>query len=134
MASNDDLASERGPDDVAPPFLKQYTHWGVILTLSAGLLYFMSTLLSAKPKPPLAPGPPPKRKVVVEPAVVEPVVTFPALKLQGINFNGAHSLALINGTTLAIGERVDQVRLVSVSPDKATVEMGGETNLLILQK
>jgi hypothetical protein len=67
-----------------------------------------------------------------------PVVAFPPLNLQGLTFNGAKSFAIINGFTVGIGEHIGlagtlaQVRVVAVDRDRVTVELDGQTKVLVL--
>jgi hypothetical protein len=60
------------------------------------------------------------------------VVAFPPLNLQGLNFNGAKSFAILNGATVGIGERIGPVRVLAVDRDRVTVELNGQTKVLIL--
>ncbi len=42
---------------------------------------------------------------------------FDGIKIQGIVYSSGHPLALINGKTLTIGERINGVQVVSIDPD-----------------
>lgn len=67
-----------------------------------------------------------------------PAEPFPPLNLQGLNFNGPKSFAIINGATVAIGEPIgnsgthEQVRVVAIDRDRVTVELNGRTKVLAL--
>jgi hypothetical protein len=55
-------------------------------------------------------------------------------KLQGVVFDPGHSTAVINGKTVAEGERVDNARVLSVAKDSAVImNAKGETVVLDLQ-
>lgn len=120
----DDTAAKQEDEGRGLRFLKHYTDWGMILVLSAGLLYLTSAFFRARPKPPQ-----PKPQL----AVTKPAVVFPPLKLQGLEFNGSKSLALIDGMTIGVGQSIGSVKLVEVGRDCVKVEMGGETRVLQLQ-
>jgi hypothetical protein len=128
-------------DDNPLEFLKRYTYWGMMLLLSASLLYVSCTLFHPKAK-----SLSPKarhvvaRKVVKKPPVAvakptvaaKPAVVFPSLTLQGIDFNGHKSLALIDGVTVAVGESIGEAKLVEVGRDYVKVAMNDETRVLRL--
>ena len=47
------------------------------------------------------------------------------MKLTGLVCNGRNSTAAINGFTIRVGERVENVTLVAVEDGKIIVEMNG---------
>ena len=108
-------------------FLGTATHWGLLLGLSACLVYAVLTYRRLHSS--VSAGPPTPRKIVrAEP----PVVAFPTLKLQSIIFQGSRSTAIINGKILCIGEDVSQVQVVEIQRDYVKVALQGQTNLLSL--
>lgn len=111
-------------------FLGHAKYWGVILVLSGGTLYLMCALVHRKPAAPTPP--PPTKAPVVEAKPV--VVTFPELQLQGLVNNGTNSTAIINGTTLCIGEVIGDVRLIAIGREEVTVELAGQTKVLALSR
>jgi hypothetical protein len=103
-------------------------HWGLLLSLSACLVYVHTTYRRLPARRPVE-----ARKIVpvplTEPA---PVVTFPSLRLQSIIFRGTRSSALINGKVLCVGEDVSSVQVVAIEPDHVVVALQGQTNVLAL--
>lgn len=72
----------------------------------------------------------------VPPASSAPAATassklpFPALKLQGIFFRSSNPSALINSQTVFQGEKVQDVKVVNIEPERVTVEWNGQTRVL----
>jgi hypothetical protein len=58
---------------------------------------------------------------------------FPELKLQSIFYNRNNPKAAINGQIHGQNEKIGDVRIVIITPDKVTVEWNGQTKDLILQ-
>ena len=90
------------------------------------------------PLPPPVAAPPPS--TTASPAVVAVAVTppptpppFPELKLQSIFYNRNNPKAAINGQIHGQNEKIGDVRIVIITPDKVTVEWNGQTKDLILQ-
>jgi len=54
------------------------------------------------------------------------------LKLMGIIFNQRNSIALINGQTLAVGDRIDSIRVTKIERDRVSLEWNGHVKILIL--
>jgi hypothetical protein len=54
------------------------------------------------------------------------------LRLQAVIFNPRRPSAIINGRTLFIGDRVEEMRVVSITADSATLVGAGRTNRLRL--
>jgi hypothetical protein len=75
--------------------------------------------LRSEPAPAPAPPPPPP--------------SFPELKLQGIFYSRANPRAIINGQIKAENDHIGEVRIVTITQNKITVEWNGRTNDLILQ-
>jgi hypothetical protein len=76
----------------------------------------------------------------MSPAVVAVAVTpppappaFPALKLQSIFFNRNNPKAAINGQIHGQNELMGDVRILTITPDRVTVEWNGQTKDLILE-
>ena len=87
-----------------------------------------------------APAPPPPPSTTMSPAVVAVAVTpppappaFPALKLQSIFFNRNNPKAAINGQIHGQNELMGDVRILTITPDRVTVEWNGQTKDLILE-
>jgi hypothetical protein len=82
------------------------------------------------PPPNTNPPAPPPVAVVVPPPAPPP---FPDLKLQGIFYNRNNPKAAINGQIRRENELVGDVRIVTITPNKVTVEWNGQTKDLILE-
>ena len=102
-------------------------HWGLLVLVSAGLVYAFSAYRHHHVVRPPAPVVAPPKPVVEAPP---PVVHFPPMKLQSIVFQGERSTALINGKVVSIGEDVDLVQVVAIQADHVTVAFQGQTNEL----
>ena len=50
---------------------------------------------------------------------------FDSLKIQGIVYHAGHSVALINGKALDVGERINGVEVVSIEPSKVVLACNG---------
>jgi hypothetical protein len=74
------------------------------------------------------PAPPPAPDIGSAP--VPP--PFPELKLQGIFFSRSKPRADINGEIHGENELIGEVRIVTISPNKVTVEWKGQTKDLNL--
>ncbi len=66
--------------------------------------------------------------------VVQPVPAPPPLKLQAVIFNPRRPSAIINGKTLFVGDRFDDMRVFSITADTVTLVGGGTTNRLRLSQ
>jgi hypothetical protein len=76
---------------------------------------------------------------VPAPAQPEPVpvpapapLPFPELKLQGIYYNRTNPKAAINGQIRAQNEQIGDVRILTITQNKVTVEWNGQTRDLNL--
>ena len=49
-----------------------------------------------------------------------------AIKVQGVFFRAAQPLALINGKTLQVGDRINGVEILAIHPGKVTLAWAGE--------
>jgi hypothetical protein len=131
-----DAPVEQPAADHPLAFLKSKGYWGVILVLLAAALSCLTTHPSEEPvftvraRPRPRPSPSPSITITNE----RPAVTFPPLELQGLIVNGEKSSALINGRVLRIGEDLNNVVLVAVDPEYATVELEGQTKVLLLRQ
>lgn len=95
------------------------------------------------PAPVPVPAPAPAPVVVTPPPNTNPpapppvaVVTqlpFPELKLQGIFYTRNNPRAAINGQIRRENEQVGEVRIVTITQNKVTVEWNGQTKDLILE-
>jgi len=114
-------AGEPVLEDPLSPF-RCRRYWGVMIMLSAIMLAAISAFRYVRPESkPIASMP-------------EQAATFPPLKLQGVIVHGAKSSALINGQVLFVGDYIGSVRLVAVNTEHATVELNGQTNVLLLSE
>lgn len=55
-----------------------------------------------------------------------PVVGFDSVKVQGVFYRTDNPLAVINGKTLKVGERIRGVEVVAIAPSKVTLNWEGE--------
>lgn len=66
--------------------------------------------------------------------VPEPVppakVEFPKLTLQGISYNAAHPVAMINGKSLSISETIKGAKILSIGPNTVIFEFEGRREAL----
>jgi hypothetical protein len=61
-----------------------------------------------------------------------PLPKLPPLRLQAIIFDPRRPSAMINGATLFIGEKVEDMQVVAIRKDSATLVGLGQTNVLSL--
>jgi len=119
------------PADVSLAWLGKPGYWGQLLALSAVLAYSYTSYRHHQMKPPMVvaakPLPPPAPAPVVAP------VKFPALRLQGIVFQGTRSSALVNGRVLYVGDEISLVQVAAIAPDHVVMVMEGQTNVLQLE-
>jgi len=79
--------------------------------------------------PPTAPSPASN----AVPVTVAAAAPQPApLKLQGILYRPTNPVAVINGKTVGVGDRVDEAIVVSINQSSTLVVVAGETNKLSL--
>lgn len=76
------------------------------------------------------PAPPPASVIAPAPAPQPP--SFPELKLEGIFYNRSNPRAAINGELRRENEQVGEVRIVTITSNKVTVEWNGQTRDLIM--
>ena len=70
---------------------------------------------------------------IVSPATVVASTPPPApLKLQGILYRQTNPVAVINGKTVGVGDRVGEATVTAIRPDSTDVVVGGETIKLSL--
>lgn len=70
--------------------------------------------------PPAAPAPTPP------PPAMASANGFDAVKVQGVFYRTARPLVLINGKTLQVGDRIQEVAIVAIEPSKVTLAWAGE--------
>ena len=101
-----------------------------------------ATVVTADSKPKFfAPPPPalPPATIPAEPgtntlpATVEPPPPL-APKLQGISFHSTHPLAVVNGKTVVIGDRVGGFRVLAITRSSVTLGSATATNVLSLSE
>jgi len=68
----------------------------------------------------------------VGPLTQPPSAQAAPLKLQGIFFHPTRPAAMISGNTVYIGDQVGNLRVVAIDQQSATLEAGGQTNILKL--
>jgi hypothetical protein len=83
--------------------------------------------------------PPIVEQVVAAPVTNPPAVTaessppsMPAIKLQGIFYRPSRPSAMINSKTVFVGDRVGEVKILSISRETVTLEFEGQTKVLTL--
>ena len=111
-------------------FLGNSRYWGRVVIFSTVCIFVVCHFLMS-PKETIKPQP--GRKVaakVAQPPPLAPVIEFPDLKLTGFVCNGTNSVAVINGSTIGIGQGVENVTLVAVETWGAIVEMNGAKKLI----
>lgn len=119
-------------------FFSKSAYWGWILLLSAIPIYFVSQRICRpmvvqartipKPKPQVV-------EVASEPTNAPPEkVKFPRLVVRGVVCNGDHSTAVVNGSTVRVGERVERVRVVSIERWGIVAELEGCERFVTLQR
>ena len=58
----------------------------------------------------------------------------PEPKLQGILFDPTRPCAIVDGTTVFVGDRAGEFRVTAISKDKVTLKSGTETKVLRLDR
>jgi hypothetical protein len=139
-------------DDSGPSYLKLALVVGVILALALATLFFWrwwlathpaarakgSTVVAGSPKPPPPPGveetdAPSSTAEGSSGSSTAAEEAWPAdLKLTGIIFNQKNSIALINGHTIAVGDRINGVRVTKIERDRVSLEWNGHVKVLVL--
>jgi len=61
-----------------------------------------------------------------------PAVNNSGLKLQGIFFNPARPMAMIDGKAVLIGDKLGKLRVIAIDQESATLAEGGQTYVLRL--
>ena len=69
-----------------------------------------------------------------EVADVPPPPPPPEPKLQGILFDPTRPCAIVDGTTVFVGDRAGEFRVTAISKDKVTLKSGTETKVLRLDR
>lgn len=127
LTSGQNTREFTGPLD----WLMHAPHWGVVLCLSAPLLFVLTTnIRSPLPKLPVAAASPRPQPAVPEKVIEKPAPEFPPLKLNALIFEGTNSTVSINKKTLRVGERVEGVQVLAIDRKGVLVEFGGQTKLL----
>jgi len=62
-----------------------------------------------------------------------PVSTYPRLRLQGIFYRQGDPFVIINSQTLTLGDQVDEVTIMDITPDSVVLRWKGETKTLTLR-
>ena len=124
---------ERSPDtkdiDTEQPlaFLASFAYWGWVILISILPIAFLCHLLvppaetvDCRPRARVAA----RVALPPEPVIVRQV-KFPDLKLTGLVFNGTNSTAVLNGSTVSVGRRLEDITLLKVERWGVIVEMNG---------
>jgi hypothetical protein len=64
------------------------------------------------------------------PSLTNIVKTLTALRLQGVFYRPPESSALINGKSLHVGEKFQDISVLEIRKDRVTVSLNGVTNVL----
>ena len=64
--------------------------------------------------------------LIPAPASPPPPSAFSQIRVQGILYQASHPLAIINGQTLGIGDRINDVQVLAIDPHSVTLEQNGE--------
>lgn len=142
---NRQLRASRTTEDGEPPpspfILVNMEYWGLMLTIFGIIVVFIVPFKKVEAREG-APAPakkvektsaPPKTNVVVAPPITNRV-TFPKLRLQGVVLREPRPSALINGRTYFVGDLVEGVKVFSVNPTSAVVELDGHYQTLLLDE
>jgi hypothetical protein len=129
----------------------------IVLLLAVAGFFIGLSLTKHTPQPP-ATAPPPMLATAPEPLPIQPaesvsnstpVVTNtpsvsnevadvppppPEPKLQGILFDPTRPCAIVDGTTVFVGDRAGEFRVTAISKDKVTLKSGTETKVLRLDR
>ena len=107
-------------------FYKSPRFYGIVVTAASALILAVTFLLAPAPHVQARAAAPVVRPVVLPP-LPEPVKPpeFPALAVSGVILNGKKSSAQVNGLTVHLGERIDDVQIVEVQEDGILVELKG---------
>jgi hypothetical protein len=114
-------------------------YWGpMCVTLGVIVLFIrplkaQKTEVVAAPQPPIQAAPAVVPVVEVIPPAPKPPVTFPPLKIQGIIYRESQPVAIINGYSYAVGDRVGEAMVKSINPGGVVMELSGELKLLTLR-
>ena len=74
----------------------------------------------------------PQPQVVAAPAPEPP--PFPDVRLQGILYDPSKPAAIINGRTLFLGERFNNIRVTAITKETATVVWNNQTKVLTMER
>ena len=108
-------------------FLRELNYWGAIATIVASVSCVV-IVFSFLMKP----------KVTVNARNVAPQATapvkFPPMQIQGIVLREALSSVMIDHKIYFLGDYIGDVRVVAIDKDSVTLELSGQTNVLVLPK
>ena len=108
-------------------FFCELTYWGTILALVTSIscvVVVCSSLMQTKVNARVTnPSPPPNAPV-----------KFPSMRLQGVVLRGSQSSVMIDGKIYFLGDYIRDIRVVAIDAESATLELSGQTNILVLPK
>jgi len=126
--SPESRAMEKLDSDCHPlHFLREWTYWGAIVAL-VSFISCVAIVCSFLMKPKVnatarSAAPPPSAPV-----------KFPPMRIQGIVVRGLQSSVMIDGKIYFLGDYIGDVRVVAIDEESATLELAGQTNVLVLPK
>jgi hypothetical protein len=138
---NANIRESRRENDEEPkgPFLLvNLEYWGSILTIFGIIVIFIVPYKKVEARAVAARTNVPPREVVVAPTNGPPAppppkpVIFPPVKLQGIAYRQDRASALLNGRTYFVGDYIGEVKVISISPTNAVLELEGQQRELLL--
>jgi hypothetical protein len=132
------LAKAKGMEYEGTFFLTDLVFWGMVIAFCAlNVFLIMPTYRPVLVQTPvLKTNSPPNTSsipVVVKAPEPAPIRAFPPLLLQGVTFQERASSVLINGKTFFLGDRVQGAKLVKITSNSATLELGGQFKTLELR-
>jgi hypothetical protein len=118
--------------------LADLRYWGPMLVILGVITLFIQTLHQKEPvmiqarvapAPVVQPPPPPPEPV---PQPKKAPATFPVIKLQGVIVKAENSMAIINGQSFAIGDRIGDAVLKEINRDGVTLEIDDQVKSILL--
>lgn len=124
--------------DVQVFVLADLRYWGPMLVILGMITLFIQTLHQKEPVTVQA-RVVPVQKEVPPPPVPEPApqpkkapATFPAIKLQGVILKAENSMAIINGQSFAVGDRIGDAVLKEISREGVILEIDSQVKSILL--
>lgn len=113
-------------------------YWGPMLVVLGVITLFIQTIaLKAQPRieaaKPVEKSVEKKIEVVAEPAKPAGPVTFPPLHIKGLIIHPGSAIAIIDGGSYSVGDRVGDVTVKEITRAGVTVEKLGQSKLISLR-